>query len=385
MPQENSNFHDPDKNYFHKLRSGVESSGHVFIKNDKGIVAFLGGSITYNLGWRDSICQYLTNKFPKTEFEFINAGIPSMGSTPDAFRLEKDVLSMGKIDLLFVDCAVNDRTNGRTSLERVRATEGIVRHSLASNPNLDIVLLYFADPWKMEDYRSGNVPAEILDYDKVAKHYNISTINLAKEVTSCIDAGEFTWEDDFIDLHPSPFGQGVYARSIESLLEKAYDRPYRQAGIDLEKALPMKIDEFSYNKGTLIPIREYQNVRGWNIIEDWKPEDGAGTRTGYVDVPMLVGNKPGAELNIEFEGRAIGIAVAAGPDAGIIEYCIDNESWEKLDLFTKWSENLHLPWYYLLNAELTEQNHLLKIRISEDKNLASKGNACRIAHFFVNK
>ena len=31
----------------------------------------------------------------------------------------------------------------------------------------------------------------------MAAHYGIPTINLAKEVTGRIDAGEFTWEDDF--------------------------------------------------------------------------------------------------------------------------------------------------------------------------------------------
>ena len=156
-----------DTYYFHELRSGYFYSGKCFTENDKGIVAYLGGSITYNPGWRDSINQYMINKFPETEFEFINAGIPSFGSTPDAFRLESDVLNKGNVDLLFIDCAVNDRTNGRTSRERTRAVEGIVRHSLIVNPNMDIVFLYFVDPWKMEDYICGTVPAEIQDYENI--------------------------------------------------------------------------------------------------------------------------------------------------------------------------------------------------------------------------
>jgi len=59
-------------------QSGKSSKG-------KGRVAFLGGSITHNPGWRDSVMKYLENRFPETDFEFIAAGIPSMGSTPGAF------------------------------------------------------------------------------------------------------------------------------------------------------------------------------------------------------------------------------------------------------------------------------------------------------------
>ena len=38
-----------------------------------------------------------------------------------------------------------------------------------------------------------------------------------------IARGEFTWEDDFRNLHPSPFGQKVYARSIRRTLEANAD------------------------------------------------------------------------------------------------------------------------------------------------------------------
>lgn len=105
---------------YHFVRDGLQNSFIKFNKGMKGRVAFLGGSITYNPGWRDSISSYIEKRFPETEFEFIAAGIPSMGSTPGAFRLERDILSKGKIDLLFVEAAVNDPTNGRSSTEQIR-------------------------------------------------------------------------------------------------------------------------------------------------------------------------------------------------------------------------------------------------------------------------
>jgi sialidase-1 len=149
---------------YHTLRNKLGNSLLKFSKNKKATVAFLGGSITYNPGWRDSTCSYLKRKFPLTEFEFIAAGIPSMGSTPGAFRLERDVLSKGKIDLLFVEAAVNDPTNGRSGKEQIRAMEGIIHHARTTNSEMDIIILYFADPDKMASYNKGLVPEVIINH-----------------------------------------------------------------------------------------------------------------------------------------------------------------------------------------------------------------------------
>ena len=145
-----------------------------------------------------------------------------MGSTPGAFRLERDILSKGKIDLLFVEAAVNDPTNGRSSIEQTRAMEGIIRHARKKYPDIDIITMYFVDPDKMEMYNNGEIPEVIQNHEKVAAHYQVSSINLAREVTDRINAGEFSWEEDFKDLHPSPFGQtldmiGVDVRRLERL------------------------------------------------------------------------------------------------------------------------------------------------------------------------
>ena len=51
------------------------------------------------------------------------------------------------------------------------------------------------------------------------------SIDLAREVTERIDAGEFSWDGDFKNLHPSPFGMSVYARSIERLFDAAWKQP----------------------------------------------------------------------------------------------------------------------------------------------------------------
>jgi len=367
---------------YHECRGGMVASSEVFANEKKGRVAFLGGSITYNNGWRDSVSSYIRKRFPFTSFEFINAGIPSFGSLPDAFRAYNDVFSKGKIDLLFVEAAVNDRTNAYPETEQIRAMEGIVRQAKKTNPLIDIVFMYFVDPDKINDYNKGIVPAEIVNHEKVAAHYNIPAVNLAKEVTERINNREFTWEGDFIDLHPSPFGQQIYYRSISELLRTC---PNKVTEPELSSSvMPARLDAFYYENGRLLEINKKNETDGWEYIEDWKPSDGAGTREGYFNVPMLTGSVPGKVLKFSFKGSTAGIAFTAGPDAGIIEYSIDGGEWKSKDLFTQWSRGLHLPWFLVLGDDLKKGSHTLRIRMSSSKNPESTGTVCRIKYFFVN-
>ena len=371
------------KNY-HTFRSKMHNAQMVFEREKKGRVAFLGGSITANGGWRDSICAYLQKRFPEVQFEFIAAGIPSFGSTPGAFRFERDVLAKGKVDLLFEEAAVNDRVNGFGPETQILGMEGIVRHARESNPAMDMVIMHFVDPDKMAEYRKGITPPEIQNHEKVAAHYQISTINLAKEVTDRIDNGEFTWENDFKNLHPSPFGQHIYYQSMKSFLDECWSGFVAEDDKLTAYPLPEKLANDCYNHGVLIPAIETQPAKGWQVIQNWKPTDKTGTRDDFTKVPMLVAETSGGILKFDFEGNAIGIAVASGSDAGMIEYRIDKGIWQKQDLFTQWSSSLHLPWFYTLSYGLKEGKHRLEIRVLPEKNSQSKGTACRIRYFYVN-
>lgn len=219
-------------------------------------------------------------------------------------------------------------------------------------------------------------------HEKVADHYQISSINLAKEVTERIDAGEFTWEDDFVNLHPSPFGQGIYAHSMLQFLGYEF-KNFVSKGRETQQFV-QPLDPFSYSRGVLVEPDPPKPIKGWEMIENWEPDNGARTRKGFVNVPMLVGEYPGKIIKFQFKGTAVGIAVASGPDAGIIEYSVDGQPWEELDLFTKWSKNLYLPWFYTLESELKNGRHTLQLRLSDKKNPLSNGNRCMLKYFYYN-
>ena len=51
-------------------------------------------------------------------------------------------------DLLFVEAAVNDDTNGFDYIRQTRGVEGIIRHARTVSPEMDIVMLHFIyDPF----------------------------------------------------------------------------------------------------------------------------------------------------------------------------------------------------------------------------------------------
>jgi hypothetical protein len=337
-------------------------------------------------GWRNSVCKELKKRFPETEFSFINAGIPSTGSTPAAFRIEKDVLNGNSIDLLFIDAAVNDHTNHINPTEQIRGMEGIVKHALNSNPEMNIIILHFIWDGMLEELANGTTPEVILNHEKVAAHYNIPSINLATEVAQRIKAGEFDWET-FGGTHPAPFGHSIYANTINKLFNAAWENthPHKKTPEPNPDA-PTMIDPYSYAGGQLIDIRHAFLEDGWIYLPYWNPQINAATRKGFVNVPAIEARDPGAVLHFEFTGSAVGIYHVAGPDAGIIQYSVDGAPFKYKDLFTEWSKNLYIPWLTILENELNPQKiHRLTMRIINRPFGTQGGTACQIMYFAVNK
>jgi sialidase-1 len=373
----------PKGHDYFELRDGLANAHRKFERDKTGRIAFLGGSITAGGGWRDHVMKYFQAKFPQTKFEFIAAGIGSMGSVPHAFRLERDVLSKGPVDLLFVEAAVNDSSNIPDHPEQMlRGMEGVVRHAREANPLTDIIHMHFVMPPHIDDYHKGRVPASIAQHEKVAVAYGNPSLNLALEVTDRIDAGEFTWDKDFKGLHPSAFGHQLYANSIARMLDAAFAKPLADAA--KPHTLPAMVDAQSYAKGRLGNIAETKNLQGFTLESAWKPADGKGTRAGFVAVPALVATQPGAAFEFSFTGTGCGLFIAAGPDAGRIEFSIDGGKFRKLETFTHWSAGLHLPWALILDDQLKPGNHTAHVRLAADHDPKGTGTALRLFHLLLN-
>lgn len=361
------------------LRGGLERSRRKFLRDKTGIVAYVGGSITAAEGWTQLVDAELSRRFPDTKFRFTHAGIPSIDSTGHAFRFSRDAMAQGVPDLIFLEAAVNDLHNGRDEIERLRAVEGIVRRARELNPAVDLVLLHFADPRHLTDYEQGKTPAVIASHEQIAERYQLPSVNLAHEVQRRIRADQFEWARDFKDLHPSPFGHRLYYQAVRRLFDSAWPQ---SPGEPRERSLPAPRDPFNYDSGVLVSPSLADRLDGFALDRRWRPRDKAGIREGFVDVPMLIAERAGASCRLRFEGRAIGMFLAAGPDTALIEYRIDGGDWKRRDTQTQWSGGLHIPWALLLEAELPSAVHTLDLRIPEPAD--GRGTALRIRDFLVN-
>lgn len=376
-------------------RGDYRNSKRVFETTGRGRVAFLGGSITEMDGYRPMVCEYLTKKFPETKFDFVAAGISSTCSDVGAFRLETDVLKNGPVDLFFVEFAVNDDQDGRFSVERaIRGMEGIVGRMRAENPNVDVVATFFVNERLMDDYRRGDVAPSIRAHSAVAERWAISTVDLAKEIQERIDANSLTWQE-FGGVHPAPLGNRICADMIAALLDDAWSEP--TDGAPTPRETPEPLDEFSYfNAGfrgfdgvstNVGKIDDGASVKdgGFKLyVPDWSKIPGA-FRSRFANLPLLCGEKIGAEFSFEFDGRALALYVLAGPDAGRLDVKIDGGDWRQVEIFHDYSGGLHYPRAVALADGLKRGRHSVVCRIAAEKNEDSAGNAARILQICVDR
>lgn len=356
-----------------------------FEREKKGHVAFIGGSITEMNGYRPMVCEDLQKRYPDTKFTFTAAGISSTCSTTGAFRLKRDVLSEGPVDLFFIEFAVNDDQDaGHARRECVRGMEGIIRQCRSHNPNMDIVVTFFVNPGMLEMLQAGKTPVSIGSHSEVLEHYNVSTIHLAREAADRITAGTLTWKE-YGGTHPRPPGNRIGADMIRTLLDDAWSKPLSQSAKFTAHAVPEKqLDKGSYSNGHFQSLKTASTDSGWKVHKpDWKSIPG-GKRERFTNIPLLCAMEPGSETTINFNGQAIGAYVVAGPDAGIVEASIDGSAFRKVDLFHRYSKGLHYPRTVMFAADLPEGDHVLKLRISDAANKESKGHAVRIIQIAVN-
>ena len=366
-------------------RSEFRNSRIRFQSDREGRVAFIGGSITEMQGYRPLVMEELQRRFPATDFEFINAGIASTCSTTGAFRLERDVLSAGDVDLLFVEYAVNDDQDAHHEMrECIRGMEGVLRKARIANPNMDIVVTHFVNPGMLQTLQDGETPLTMRSHEQVAGYYQASTIGLAAEVAERITEGTLTWEV-YGGTHPKLPGNQICANMIARLLDDAWSDPLApDANLESYPIPDEPIDAHSYFRGRFVPQDQLHLDEHWQIGNpDWSQLPGQ-CRDRFKEAELIHADQPSAELSVEFTGTAIGAYLLAGPDAGVLGVSIDDGPEQMVNLFHQYSRGLHYPRTVMLATDLTDAPHVLKVRIADATDAQSRGHAARIVAFVAN-
>lgn len=376
IAQDNPNLH---------IRGGLENLKQRLEVDKRCHVAFLGGSITQNTsGHTAMVPAWLKQKFPEAEIEATNLGWGSTCSTSGAFRLESQVFSKREVDLLIVEFAVNDDQDAaHAQRECLRGMEGIVRQVQRDHPNCDIVMVHFVNPSMLATLQGGKLPVSIAAHEAVAEQHGVISVNVAAEVADASTAQRYGWKD-YGGTHPGRFGYVVASNMIVAAIEAGMAKA--KGGAPAARNLQAPLDAGSYDRGGFVGLKKAKLSGGdWRIGKVGRELlPLGGIRSTYEKLDVLRGDKPGAELELEFEGRGVGAFVLAGPDAGMVEASIDGGDFAKHDLYHRFSGGLNYPRSAIFAADLKPGKHVLTLRIAADKNAKSKGNAAAILFFEVN-
>lgn len=323
------------------------------METKRGRVAFLGGSVT-NQDWRETVSQWIQQRFPDTAFDFINAGLNGTPAELGAFRLEEDVFGHGPVDLLFLEFAVNGGSE--------EAMEGIIRHARRLHPAIDIIQMHIAARWFSDRLDAGTLPETVVAHERVAAHYGNSSIHLYREVHERIARGEFTWEAFAPDgVHLTEFGSAVYAEIITGFLGNVWSQP----GEVMPGALPEPLTASPWERGAFLPFDQAESASGFDSMLDWLPEHN-GNLKGPVNCLATGGTD--ATISFRFQGKQVGLCSVVGPDSAVVEYQIDGGEWTRLDTARdNWYPN---DWYrlngFVLASALEEGEHRIAFRTTDD-------------------
>lgn len=342
--------------FFNKLRAGKTVT-----------VAYMGSSITSGIGasdpertaWRPLVTKWLRDRYPQATINALNAAVSGTGSAYGAMRARRDVIAH-KPDLVFIEFAVSDWHESEKSARE--SIEGIIRQLLIQPQPPEIALIFAPTA-------SGKTRASL--HQEIAEYYRLPLVNLTPATMKFIEQEEIEpeafWKDG---VHPFDQGQQLYARLITSFL---LEQEKLSASLRIFD-LPVFLEANALTYGEIRPFVEFITA------QHWKPESSSNP---LLPARLLVGDKISAEFETTFEGSAVGLLYAAGPDCGIIECLIDGKpAPEPLTRIDGFARSGHLQTR-VITSGLDAGSHQLKIRIVSEKNPKSSGHHFRLGSLLV--
>ncbi len=180
-------------------------------------IAFIGGSITQGSlasnprhSYASRVFLWWRERFPRTQFSYVNAGIGGTTSQFGVARVDEDVLAYSP-DLIFVEFSVND-----DSTEFFMETyEGLIRRIYQSPNKPAIILIHNVN------YDTGG-NAQI-QHAQIARHYELPAISMQSVIYPEVVCGNIQKCEITPDgLHPNSVGHRLVAQVIRGVLKDIY-------------------------------------------------------------------------------------------------------------------------------------------------------------------
>ena len=339
-------------------------------------IAYLGGSITAQAGWRPKSLAHFQKEFPTARFTEINAAIGGTGSDLGVFRLKQDVLD-AKPDLLFVEFAVND--GGAPPEQIFRCMEGIVRQTWKALPECDIAFVYTVTEALVGPMLEGKFPRAASAMEKVADHYGIPTIHMGMEAARLAKEGRLLWKaplpktdaekaalgDKVVfapdSVHPHPeTGHEMYLASIVRSL------PAMRAASGTPGAHTLKepLIATNYENAKLLPVSSAKLSPGFVRIDT--AADAFGKRWANRLPHLHTARQPGDTLTFKFKGTRAAIYDIIGPDCGQVTVAVDDKPAQVVPRFDSYC-TYHRLATLSLGTELPDVVHTVRIEVHPDQ------------------
>lgn len=338
-------------------------------------IAYLGGSITAQGGWRPKTLNWFRQQFPNAKVSEINAAIGGTGSDLGVFRLRHDVLEH-KPDLLFVEFAVND--GGAPPPQIYRCMEGIVRQTWKNDSTTDICFVYTLAGNMLETLQQGRFPSSASAMEKVAEHYGIPSIHMGLEVARLEKAGKLVFKGDKPKTEAekaaladkilfSPDGVHPYTDSGHQLYLDAVVRSFARigkVGSPGPHSIPAPFVADNWENAKMVPLSRAKLSPGWHQL-DAKTDSLAKTFGGRLP-ELWEASEQGESISFKFRGRTVRIYDLVGPDCGQVSVTLDDQPPVVKPRFDAYC-TYHRLATLSVGEDLPEVVHLVKITIHPEQ------------------
>lgn len=187
-----------------------------------------GGSITAGAGlistkedisYGKKVTNWLEQKYPQSNFKYINAGLSGTNLTYSVFRVKEDVLKYNP-DLVILDYSVN--TRGDTDVKNLYSS--IVSQINKANEETAMINIHFTETELEErpgiiDYSSKKGSATNQEISEAVVDFDLPSISYYSFINDKIEKNIITKNDIFQDyVHPTENGHLIAANLITNLL-----------------------------------------------------------------------------------------------------------------------------------------------------------------------
>ncbi len=356
-------------------RNGLPNFFAKLGRGDTVHIAYLGGSITAQDGWRPKTLKWFQEQYPNARVSEINAAIGGTGSDLGVFRLRQDVLTR-RPDLLFVEFAVND---AGAEPERIyRCTEGIIRQTWRESPSTDICYVYTIAGNMLETLKEGKLPRSYAAMEKLAEHYGLPSINLGLEVARLEKAGQlvFKGQKPKMDEEKAALGNKIlfspdavhpYPDTGHQLYLEAIVRGMRQIkalGHEAPHQLPAPFVADNWEEAKMVPLNRARLSAGWHKLD---PGTNRLAKQFANRMPELwKADQPGDTIQFRFKGTAAGIYDLLGPDCGQVIVTLDDQKPVTRPRFDAYC-TYHRLATLMIGSNLSNSVHTVKLEIHPDQ------------------